>query len=58
MKLVIQIRTTGIQFITSVKEFSIYIIQIKIPVVSIQIRHRAGKRNFALSDLFIIKYLK
>ena len=47
MNLVIQIRTTGIQFCTSVKEFSIYIIQIKMPVESIQIySNLRGKRIF------------
>ena len=42
--MVIQIRTTGIQFCTSVKEFGTYIIQIKMPVESIQISNLAGKR--------------
>ena len=50
MNLVIQIRTTGIQFCTSVKEFSIYIINIKMPVESIQISNLRGKRIFEHSN--------
>ena len=50
MNLVIQIRTTGIEFCTSVKEFSIYIIQIKMPVESIQISNLRGKRIFEHSN--------
>ena len=60
MNLVIKIRTTGIQFCTSVKEFSIYIIQIKMPVESIQISNLRGKRIFGYSSLlrrFVIRRL-
>ena len=44
MKFVVQICISVIQIRTSVKKFSVYIIQIKIRVESIQIRHRSGQR--------------
>ena len=44
MKFVVQICISVIQIRTSVKQFSAYIIQIKIRVESIQIRHRSGQR--------------
>ena len=44
MKFVVQICISVIQIRTSVKKFSGYIIQIKIRVESIQIRHRSGQR--------------
>ena len=47
MKFVVQIYISVIQIRTSVKKFSIDIIQIKIRVESIQICHRAGKRLFS-----------
>ena len=50
MKFVVQICISVIQIRTSVKKFSIDIIQIKIRVESIQIRHRAGKRLFEHSN--------
>ena len=43
MKLVVQICISVIQIRTSVKKFSVYIIQFKIRVESIQIRHRFGQ---------------
>ena len=46
MKFVVQICILVIQIRTSVKKFGVYIIQIKIRVESIQIRHRARKRLF------------
>ena len=44
MKFVVQSCISVIQIRTSVKKFSVYIIQIKIRVESIQIRHRSGQR--------------
>ena len=44
MKFVVQICILVIQIRTSVKKFSVYIIQIQIRVESIQIRHRSGQR--------------
>ena len=44
MKFVVQICISVIQIRTSVKKFSVYIIQIKIRDESIQIRHRSGQR--------------
>ena len=44
MKFVVQICISVIQIRTSVKKFSVYIIQIQIRVESIQIRHRSGQR--------------
>ena len=44
MKFVVQICISVIQIRTSVKKFSVYIIQIKIRDESIQIRHRSGGR--------------
>ena len=41
---IVQICISVIQIRTSVKKFSVYIIQIKIRVESIQIRHRSGQR--------------
>ena len=42
MKFVVQICISVINIRTSVKKLSVYIIQIKIRVESIQIRHRPG----------------
>ena len=53
MKCVVQICISVIQIRTSVKEFSVYIIQIQIRVESIQIRHRAGKRLFEHSNSLV-----
>ena len=53
MKSVIQICISGIQIRTSVKKFSVYIIQIQIRIESIQIRHRAGKRLFQHSNSYV-----
>ena len=50
MKFVVQICISVIQIRTSVKKFSVYIIQIKIRVESIQIRHHARKRLFEHSN--------
>ena len=50
MKCVVQICISVIQIRTSVKEFSVYIIQIQIRVESIQFRHRAEKRLFEHSN--------
>ena len=50
MKFVFQICISFIQIRTLVKKFSVYIIQIKIRVESIQIRHRAGQRLFEHSN--------
>ena len=50
MKFVVQICISVIQIHTSLRKFSIDIIQIKIRVGSIQIRHRAGKRLFEHSN--------
>ena len=50
MKSVVQICISVIQIRTSVKKFSVYIIQIQIRVESIQFRHRAGKRLFEHSN--------
>ena len=50
MKSVVQICISVIQIRTSVKKFSVYIIQIQIRVESIQIRHRTGKRLFERSN--------
>ena len=50
MKFAVQTCISVIQIRTSVKKFSIDIIQIKICVESIQIRHRAGKRLFEHSN--------
>ena len=44
MKFVVQICISVIQIRTSVKKFSVYIIQIKILDEGIQIRHRSGQR--------------
>ena len=44
MKFVVQICISVIQIRTSVKKFSVYIIQIQIRVESIQFRHRSGQR--------------
>ena len=44
IKFVVRICISVIQIRTSVKKFSVYIIQIKIRVESIQIRHRSGQR--------------
>ena len=44
MKFIVQICISVIQIRTSVKKFSVYIIQIKIRDESIQIRHRSGQR--------------
>ena len=53
MKSVVQICISVIQIRTSVKKFSVYIIQIQIRVESIQIRHRAGKRLFEHSNSYV-----
>ena len=45
MKFLVQICNSVIQIRTSVKKFSVYIIQIKIRDESIQIRHRSGQRQ-------------
>ena len=44
MKFVVQNCISLIQIRTLVKKFSVYIIQIKLRVESIQIRHRSGQR--------------
>ena len=44
MKFVFQICISVIQIRTSVNKFSVHVIQIKIRVESIQIRHRSGQR--------------
>ena len=53
MKSVVQICISVIQIRTSVKKFSVYIIQIQIRVESIQIRHRAAKRLFEHSNSYV-----
>ena len=44
MKFVVQMCISVIQIRTSVKRFSVYIIQFKISIESIQIRHRSEQR--------------